>query len=362
MNYGELKSMIKVAKTRQVKEIERLYRAGKLDQANALAKRLQDAGVLKVTQQGTQLRELGAGAEGLAHAVIGAKDKPDQISVRKMYDPKGKLYVPGVADRKVQIGEMVRGDKGFAEIYTRNKPRMTPKGNIPYMLKEFVPGEAIGRTRAAYNEYTDELRDSVRRATDRAYQKGIQLRDIMGHGDNVRVTPSGTMKAIDFIPDDRRLMIAAQGNVRKYYPNLTADEARRVAQGIGFAPGDITEAQRQRLRSSLGSGSKQSKKVRGSKAGEGRASREARERLRAKLGRTQLGRNRRSKVKAIQAAAAPRRSAARSVTRMGSQVSKLPAWVRPAAAAGLGTAGLAAGGLGLAGYLANKRSKEQAAR
>lgn len=65
-------AFVKEAATRQLKELRKLFTSGNAAAGEALAAKLHAAGVLKVTGPGSQLKELGGGAEGVAHTVIGA--------------------------------------------------------------------------------------------------------------------------------------------------------------------------------------------------------------------------------------------------------------------------------------------------
>jgi hypothetical protein len=72
----------KIAATKQIKVLRSLVRRGRLDEARALAERLADAGVLKVTKQGTNVGRLKPGAEAVTDIVVGAKKHPG-LAVRK---------------------------------------------------------------------------------------------------------------------------------------------------------------------------------------------------------------------------------------------------------------------------------------
>jgi len=204
---------IKSAATRQVKEIRRLVAAGDLDKANALAARLREGGVLKQTPLGTHIRTLGTGREGVADLVLGASDAPNghEIAVRKSYDPQTSLYNPQYPDRKVQIGAGLGDDQNFAQMFTKDKARLA--GDVPYHISEYVPGTGVTR---AHNNTVAAAVDRGNAAAQRVIPGG-KIDDVIGHADNVRVTPSGVPKIIDYMPraateQDRTGFLAAHPN------------------------------------------------------------------------------------------------------------------------------------------------------
>ena len=184
-----------------------------------------------MTAPGTSIKDLGSGAEGVATIVMGAADRPDLVAVRKAYSPEGDIYVPGQEDLKVQVGEVLRGDPNFAEIYTKNKARNTP-GGVKYMIKEFVQGKPIdkvtqsdpvwmqnaqrafryggGNPYAKENDVVDRVRKKLKRTLD--------VRDFDRNVGNTVLLPDGRGKVIDFIVDD--LDALQRLGQRRYYPNM----------------------------------------------------------------------------------------------------------------------------------------------
>jgi hypothetical protein len=258
----------KLAAPRQLREVRKLFSEGKVDAANALTRRLQDAGVLKVTDEGSLVRELGSGAEGLAETVVGARDQPARLAVRKTYSQEAPIYVPGQEDRKVQIGDVLRGNRDFAEIYTRGQAR-TNRGGFKYMLKEYVPGQSVVQARAANPAMADSLNDFARQAERQANTAAqsaglpIKVRDVTTPKGDVQVANRGNTiigrdgrpKVVDFIADDPRAYQSAMSTGRVeggYYPNLTPQsdranlrlnqsEVRRIRQSFGKVPTPIAK-------------------------------------------------------------------------------------------------------------------------
>lgn len=231
----------KLAAPRQLREVRKLFDAGKVDEANALTRRLHDAGALKVTDQGSLVRGLGSGAEGLAETVVGATDQPGRIAVRKTYSPEAPIYSPGQEDRKVQVGNLLRGNPDFAEMYTQGKARQN-NNQFSYMLKEYVPGTKIDRS-AANNAFAQQAQQAANQAAGSA---NLRVRDIVtpeggvagnpmvANRGNTVLTPDGRRKVVDFIAD---------GQTAPVYPNsgrdrltLTPEEVDRIRRSFGRKP------------------------------------------------------------------------------------------------------------------------------
>jgi hypothetical protein len=303
MNYGIAKAIhtaefTKIAAPRQIREIRRLVQEGRMEEANALAQKLQAAGVLKVTPEGTFISnpgDIGAntpeqaaerskrlneirrkrmrkeelspkeeaylrrrgragiagGAEGIADVVVGAQDRPERLAIRKTYDPEAKIYVPGQEDRKVRAGEAVQGDPRFAQFYTRDQARKN-RGGYGYMIKELIEGKDIGdidRNAIEYNR--DNARaieaqaDLNKRLPPSVRVRDIAVRDVI-HGGNTRVDPEGNRKIVDFIVEDEDRDRRARRGGPRYYPNipdsyegdlrLEDKDKSRVRQSFGGRP------------------------------------------------------------------------------------------------------------------------------
>jgi hypothetical protein len=211
----------KVAATRQVKEIKKKLAAGDIEGAQRMAKILLDGGYLKVSELGTQLKQLGVGREGVAFLVIGAKDAPASAAVRKMYDPDAMVYNPAAPDLKVQLGEQLGDNPGFAQMYTKGKARLA--GHIPYHVGEYVPGQDLDR-RFLNSPQSRAAIDSAKKSLNAANAKlnvglaDVVATDFMGQDivnpGNIRITPEGKAKIIDYLPHDK------DGRpIRGHYPN-----------------------------------------------------------------------------------------------------------------------------------------------
>ena len=147
----------KTAATAALKAIRALVNAGKIGKAEALATNLISKGALKTSKQGSQLRFLGSGSEGPAHLVIGAKDAPSKVLVRKMLDPRGAIFSKEQAATKFNTLRRLRanpaadgghklskGSDSFAKLVS-NKLHKTPTGGR-YYHSEYVPGKDLYQT------------------------------------------------------------------------------------------------------------------------------------------------------------------------------------------------------------------------
>jgi superfamily II DNA or RNA helicase len=117
---AQLSDMEKEAATRQVKILRKLVASGNIDKARKMAKELYEAGVLKVSGPGTNLKRLGAGAEAVADLVVGAKAKPGKLLARKAFDPKGAAFSKEMMGEKVTAYRAIRGaglEDDYAKLY-----------------------------------------------------------------------------------------------------------------------------------------------------------------------------------------------------------------------------------------------------
>lgn len=221
----------KVAATAALKAIRALVNAGNIAKAESLAARLVSKGALKTSKQGSQLRFLGSGSEGPAHLVIGAKDAPSRVLVRKMMDPSGAIFSKQQAAEKFNVlrrlratpaksgGHMMsRGNQDFAKVVS-NKLHKTPTGGR-YYHSEYVPGRDMydtvvrsGGLPKATKKHLKQLWKSQGMAGDSYMmgRRGKSIKDAMSgrasrtgaaldrsNPTNIMVTPSGKPKIVDF--------------------------------------------------------------------------------------------------------------------------------------------------------------------
>lgn len=277
---------IKTAATRQVKELQKLVDAGRMDEARAMASKLEAADVLKKSKMGTPLKRLGAGREGIADLVLGAADAPKghEFAVRKSYDPKASMFNPKLPDRKVQIGRELISDPNYAQMFTPDRAHMA--GNVPYHVGEFVPGRALkdvdymGQISAAGKIRAAKGRGDV--VAEKVLGYGGELADIVGHGDNVRVTPQGVPKIIDHMPFARSELWphdldTQMQAIHRRFPNFTPEHMAQEQEMLGHIAGrrnPQAEAIAQKLNAQNANviegykqmgGSRQARKVRGAK-------------------------------------------------------------------------------------------------
>jgi hypothetical protein len=183
----------KQAATRQLKIMRSLFNQGRIQEAEQLARKLHQAGALKVTGPGSSLKSLGSGAEGVAHAVIGAKDAPVTAAVRKTYDRGGALYSKEILQRKMDAGRALRGN-----------PAVTP-----LLSKRLGKGSAGGRYTVHGLARGDEAYDANRQTLSAVQalhgrtRTPLHLHDVVGNPGNT-LESGGSQKIIDYIPVPKR--------------------------------------------------------------------------------------------------------------------------------------------------------------
>jgi hypothetical protein len=176
----------KFAATRGLKEIRSALAGGNMSRANMLAK---TPGVLRPGNAlGSEIRDLGAGGEGLATLVAHPQHG---ISVRKTFDPQGSIYSPELIQRKSQLGTL----PGLATHYGST----TTRQDTPVHFNEFVQGQSVdagvlGSTPGAASAYMKALMQ----ARKAGRSQGYHLADL--RGENAKLTPDGQVKFIDHVP------------------------------------------------------------------------------------------------------------------------------------------------------------------
>lgn len=225
----------KIAARKGLKILRELARAGKTKELGETARDI--AGALKVSPQGSTVKRLGVGAEGIADLVAGASQAPP-LSVRKLYDRYGPLYSKEQMAEKVNVlrrarAAAARGEEVgdvFAQMY--GGLRKTP-GGARFTVHEYVPefkGTSYGaeRIEKAFRdpnqkyrfrggsggtpskrlERIEEIRKEVGRRAMSAGEaektmesmyprvSGPTIGDL--HSENLVRTPEGKKKVLDF--------------------------------------------------------------------------------------------------------------------------------------------------------------------
>ena len=278
---------IKLAATRQVKVLRKLVEEGRIEEAQRMAAELERAGVLKKSQLGTSLKALGAGREGVADLVVGAHDAPvgQAVSVRKAYDPAASMYHPALPDRKVQIGQELRNDANFAQMYTKDQAHRA--GTVPYHFSEYVPGQRFKDAKLPHEQALQEMMEIEARgdaAASRALGQPAQMQDIIHrrstpnsagsefdiHSDNTRITPGGKKKVIDYMPyTAEELRTSVPGathysaeDISRMHPNLPKNYKEIESSGRGKSLDASRQNINKELQQTFG-GSRQEPKIRG---------------------------------------------------------------------------------------------------
>jgi hypothetical protein len=210
--------ILKVAATRQVKEMRKLYEGTKSSDPRAaaaseaklkgLAQRLYGAGVQKDSPGGIQadrrLSMLGRGNEGVAVKVLG----PHGVEVRKQYDPKSQLWSPSMQRDKAEL--LRNADRRHvAELYGHHTAH-----NFDIHRMEFVKGKDLKQALRGVNweeevALGDKVRALVPHLDDAAHRAGLAGHRDAAHYENgqlkynpgnIKIQPDGTAKAIDVLP------------------------------------------------------------------------------------------------------------------------------------------------------------------
>lgn len=237
ININTMHFFVKEAKSYHKKilgEIRKLVKAGRYEEANELIQANKD--FIRVTPQGSQIRNLGEGAEGVGTLVVGAKDKPYELTVRKAMDRGGALFN---RENMAKVHNTFRkttatNNPNFAKRYSK-KIRKGKKGT-PYTINEFVQGEGVsfsgtprGGTSGLFGLTAPELG-----------RKNV-LTDVVGNEGNTIRNLAGEEKIIDFIPATKERMrnaLLGQGprgkQVRKRHGiNLSEDQTFNTMADFG---------------------------------------------------------------------------------------------------------------------------------
>lgn len=254
----------KVALTRGQTIIKNLVAKGKVGQAEATAERFVAKGAIKTTAQGSQLRTLGGGSEGIATLTAGAKDAP--LSARKTFNPRA-LYSEEQISRRLEAGKELRDDSRFARLHSDEVHR-TPAG-APFMHYEYV---GKGRSVQRHKEVTGvNLKDEVAKLPH--VMPGRYLHDIVGNKGNVRVMPDGSPKVLDYMVAKPKEIADMRANRPVAHTGESAPGTAemtkfysRMKMGVGDQAEGSQLAHTKQILSPFGPGSREAKKVRGAVA------------------------------------------------------------------------------------------------
>lgn len=175
------------------KHIRDLVRQGDLDKAQQYIDANRD--FIRVTDQGSQIQHLGGGAEGVGTLVVGAKDNPYALTVRKAMDRDGALFSK---DNMAQTHNVFRratlnNNPLFAKRYSP-KIRKGKRGT-PYTINEYVPGSEVDLVSAPQGSRFAPGGLSI----PEAGAKNV-VTDVVGNPGNILRNAAGDEKIIDFVP------------------------------------------------------------------------------------------------------------------------------------------------------------------
>lgn len=237
----------KVAAPRYLKQLRELVESGDIEGAQALASKLDAAGVLKKTEKGSIIKILGSGAEGPAALTVGSTDSPVPLSVMKMFDRKGALYDRSSLAEKFNMLRRARAANNpeIAQLYS---PRIRKgSGGTPFYHTEFVHGKNTDfgisprATPSVYGPGTTEFTRALLLPAGKSFGMGDKkmLGDVIGNSGNTIEGTAGK-KIIDFIPSSpqgaQRIISANSPRMKRLQrwfglPENTTAPTIDVAQG-----------------------------------------------------------------------------------------------------------------------------------
>jgi hypothetical protein len=185
-------SMTKTAARRGLEIIRQAIKRGvPFREAESMAQRFVASGAIKSSGPGSQIKHLGAGAEGVATLVAGAKSSPKGLSVRKAYYRDGLFSSKDILARKTEMQRRLRNDPNFARLYSPGLERGL-RGSR-YTINEFAypPQSNLSALRP-----TPEMLSPVRNGRP-TVGKGLGLADVRDA--NMVHTKDGP-KVVDFLP------------------------------------------------------------------------------------------------------------------------------------------------------------------
>lgn len=193
---------VKLSARAGVRQLRALVEQGDNEGFQRLVEMLDNAGALKRTGPGTQIKHLGAGKEGLATLVVGAKDAPvGKPSVRKLYDTNSPFYSKDDMAARMQVQRKEKGNALFdtdfrlAEGYSP-RIRRTEKG-APYLQNEYVPPSNLG------TPFSFIVRENNNASGIHPVHKPFHVGDM--HGGNY-VNTDKDVVGIDYIARNKKLV------------------------------------------------------------------------------------------------------------------------------------------------------------
>lgn len=164
-------------------------------QLEASARIAREGALRKVfTHEGTGLRHLGQGSEGIADVVV----HPEHgLSVRKAFDPELGMSAPNMIARKEIAGSLTRNNPAMAQFYGAEKA----PGGVSTHYNEYIPGKQAPEWPAATP--VERIRmQRTRMQTNRALQDA----GFAGGGQDVRPANmvidkrTNMPRTIDYLP------------------------------------------------------------------------------------------------------------------------------------------------------------------
>jgi len=231
----------KLAGTRALKEVRRVFRTKGSREADVLARRFARKGALKSTDVGSQIRLLGAGVEGPAVVTVGQRAGGGGVAVRKQLEPSGYLYSPEIVKRKFEVGQELRGNPGFARLLSKE---IGERGGAPfthYSLVEGTPGTQVVEDLAHQIWFPKNVKNARFPGLQKLRGVAKGLRGQAGLGLKLTRMRRTSKKYVltDLAENPGNWMMTPRGPVAlDYIPLTAAEEARKMKAFAQIDPFD----------------------------------------------------------------------------------------------------------------------------
>lgn len=234
---AERDALSKFAARAGIRRIRQLLAQGEHNPAvqkelSALTSRAGDLLTGRNLPHGSQLRVLGAGGEGVAQHVL----TPQGQKVMKIHDPSAMAYSPNViANKNKLVGQQI---PGFANIESKHTmPGKVQGKQVPGYMNEYVPGQTMSKEDFASGKGQSVLQRGQQGVGN------IELADL--NRTNLKTTPSGDVKAIDYMPVDKEHMLPAAQRGRANVLNENIDPSSPTFQSFNVNRPGHTSLQQQ---------------------------------------------------------------------------------------------------------------------
>jgi hypothetical protein len=225
---------LKTAARRGIREMRSAFQAverGLPGAAQQLSSLEAHAPQILAGRQRAGIRTLGAGVEGVAQHMM----TPQGSQVLKIHDPTSAMYNPAViAGKQKLIGQNVPGLMQLHGMETM--PHQVGGRAAPAFTGEYVPGKTVGetmRTPGMHAQTSDQYHAYMQQMHN-THAQGMGFFDT--HAGNVKVTPSGDLKAFDYMPVPQHELLPPEqrGHANIMQQNLKAPFESDFVRGFNI--------------------------------------------------------------------------------------------------------------------------------